>query len=78
VQESDDKVSYTMWSDPKRTATLMCDYALAGDVRKQTERTVNVQSPNGTRRHYPFQPNGVETVLENNLESRSKRQQKLL
>jgi hypothetical protein len=35
---------------PKRTMKLMCNYALAGDVRKQTERTVNAQCPYGTRR----------------------------
>jgi hypothetical protein len=40
-----------MWSDPKQTTRLMCYYTLARDVRKQTERTVNVQCPYGARRH---------------------------
>jgi hypothetical protein len=37
-----------MLTDPRRAATLMCDSALAGDVRKQT---VNVQSPYGKGLH---------------------------
>jgi hypothetical protein len=32
-------------SDPKWTTKLMYYYTLARDVRKQTERTVNVQCP---------------------------------
>jgi hypothetical protein len=47
-----EKVSYILWSDPKRTTKLMCYYTLARDVRKQTERTVNEQCPYGARRHY--------------------------
>jgi hypothetical protein len=63
MQERCDKLSYTTWSDPKRTTKLMCgDNALAGDVRKQTERTVNAQCPYGTRRHYPLGPNDIKTT----------------
>jgi hypothetical protein len=37
-----------MWSCPRETATLLCDDVVAGDVRKQTESSVNVQCPYGT------------------------------
>jgi hypothetical protein len=40
-------VNYTTWSDPNWTSVLMCDYALAGDVRKQNvayvERKMSVR-----------------------------------
>jgi hypothetical protein len=49
-----------MWS-----YTLLCDDVVAGDVRKQTERTVNVQCLYGIGLHYPFLPNDVETTTQN-------------
>jgi hypothetical protein len=43
-----------LWSVPKRTTKQVFYYTLARDVRKQTERKVNVQRPYGAMRQPVF------------------------